>query len=217
MKRHKAPDAHRSRRGNVLAILGALLAGAALFTVQDLATDLRDANQARDQLALQVQRLGGKPVAGPPGSRGEPGRGQPGPSGPPGLDGEPGPVGLTGPVGPTGRPGDDGSDGSDGVGVPGISGTSGTDGASVVGPPGPVGPQGEPGPAGAAGEQGPPGEPGRDGSDGTDGQSCPDGYSLQPPADDPDALVCRRDAAPDPEPPQGGQPQGLDPSRRQYP
>lgn len=28
----------------------------------------------------------------------------------------------------------------------------------------------------------------------------PDGYSLQPPPDDPDALICQRDGAPQPEP-----------------
>ncbi|MFC9248058.1 hypothetical protein ACFT7S_29760 [Streptomyces sp. NPDC057136] len=72
MRRH----AERARPwlGNILTLAGALLAGAAILTVQDLAADLRDANLARDQLAQQVERLGGQPVAGPPGSRGNPGK-----------------------------------------------------------------------------------------------------------------------------------------------
>ncbi|MEV0577047.1 hypothetical protein [Streptomyces sp. NPDC050392] len=57
-----------------------------------------------------------------------------------------------------------------------------------------VGPAGPPGPAGKDGTNG------RDGADGASGQTCPTGYSLQPPPGDPDALVCRRDipTAPDP-------------------
>ncbi|WP_030682153.1 hypothetical protein [Streptomyces cellulosae] len=131
------------------------------------------------------------PIPGPPGPEGEPGA--PGPSGSPGANGE------------------DGSSGQDGsAGEPGEPGATGP-----AGPAGPAGPQGDPGPAGP---QGPPGENGQDGVDGTDGQTCPDGYSLQAPSYDPDALVCRRDGAPDPEPSSGGGPlsMGLDP-RRQYP
>jgi hypothetical protein len=64
----------RAWHGDLLAVLGALLAGAAFLTVQQLASDLRAANQARDALATQVQRLGATPVAGPPGSRGKEGR-----------------------------------------------------------------------------------------------------------------------------------------------
>jgi hypothetical protein len=78
------------------------------------------------------------------------------------------------------------------------------------GPAGPQGPQGEPGPAGADG---------KDGADGQDGQTCPDGYSLQAPSYDPDALVCRRDGAPDPDPGNNNSNllgAGLDPQRRQY-
>lgn len=180
-----------------------------------LTHDLRSANMARDALASQVQSLGGKPVAGPPGSRGEPGASVVGPRGPQGKQGDVGPVGPTGPVGPSGAPGkngengDNGENGTDGVGQPGASGSPGTDGVA-----GPAGPQGEPGPAGPQGEQGP---PGADGKDGADGQTCPDGYSLQPPPDDPDALVCRRDSAP---PPDSESPTplvaGLDPQRRVY-
>lgn len=126
----------------------------------------------------------------------------------------PGPPGVPGSTGPSGAPGEDGRDGAEGAdgisatGAPGESGSPGV--AGEAGPAGPPGPQGEPGPAG------PQGEPGERGSS---GPSCPDGYSLQPPADDPDALVCRRDSAPDPEPegPPGLLSAGLDPYRRQYP
>ena len=71
------------------------------------------------------------------------------------------------------------------------------------------GPRGEQGPPGV-GEQGPPGPP---------AQGCPEGYSLQAPAEDPDALICRRDGAPPPDDPGPGGllSLGLDPSRRQYP
>lgn len=161
-----------------LCVLGAV-AGFALLVLwlQGLANDLRDANAARDALARQVQQLGGKPVAGPPGSRGEPGKSVIGPRGPRGERGSPGPAG------PSGEPGKSGADGSDGE-----TGAAGVDGQP--GSPGPAGPQG---PAGPAGPQGPPGE---NGKDGRDGQNCPDGYSLQAPAWDADALVCRRDGAP---------------------
>ncbi|WP_199783147.1 hypothetical protein [Streptomyces alboniger] len=83
------------------------------------------------------------------------------------------------------------------AGAPGAGGTAG-----------PPGPQGEPGPPGKD----------ADGEEGRDGESCPDGYSAQPPTDDPDALVCRRDGTPDPEPDDRPASQTvLDPSRRQYP
>jgi len=204
MRRHA--DRARPWLGNVLTLGGALLAGAAILTVQDLASDLRDANLARDQLAQQVERLGGAPVAGPPGSRGEPGEGMVGPTGPPGEQGAPGRIGPTGPVGPSGSPGTDGA---------GETGLPGADGQSVVGP---AGPPGEPGPQGAAGPAGPAGKDGADGSDGADGQTCPDGYSLQPPPGDPDGLMCRRAGAPAPvEPEPDSSPLALDPFRRQYP
>lgn len=130
------------------------------------------------------------------------------------------PVPIPGPRGPKGEPGREGSDGQDGqagdAGPPGEPGPSGADGQ-----PGSTGPQGAPGATGPQGEpgiQGPPGEQGPAGEDGQDGQSCPEGYSWQTPSYDPDAKVCRRDGAPDPEPPPGNsQPQALDPFRRQYP
>lgn len=179
-------------QGDLLAVLGALLAGAAFLTVQQLAGDLRAANEARDLLATQVQHLGGTPVAGPPGSRGEPGASVTGPPGPQGIPGE---VGPTGPVGPSGSPGKNGINGK--TGTDGANGVSQTGAAGANGQAGPTGPQGEPGPAG------PTGPAGADGKDGQDGQTCPDGYSLQAPSYDPDALVCRKDGAPDPQPGNG--------------
>lgn len=215
MRAHTSP-AKAHRRADAWFALAAIAGVAALawvvITMQSLSHDLRTANEARDALASQVERLGGKPVAGPPGSRGESITGPRGPKGENGEPGEPGEPGEKGPSGQDGNDGDDGNpgnDGTDGIGETGPPGTSGVDG--VAGPPGP---QGEPGPAGPQGEQGPAGE---DGADGRDGQTCPDGYSLQPPADDPDALICRRDGAPDPEEP-GSSPQAaaLDPRRVQY-
>lgn len=93
--------------------------------------------------------------------------------------------------GPSGAAGASGSPGRDGA--PGSPGASGAPGG--VGPTGPAGVQGEQGPAGPAGPQGPVGQDGKDGRDGADGQTCPDGYSLQAPTWDPDALVCRKEGA----------------------
>jgi hypothetical protein len=129
------------------------------------------------------------------------------------------PVPIPGPSGPPGPPGEQGEPGAT------VTGPPGKDGATVTGPPGPAvtGPQGPPGdsvtgPPGPAGPAGPAGKDGADGKDGRDGQTCPDGYSLQPPADDPDALVCRRDGAPPPDDdPPGPLALALDPQRRQYP
>lgn len=124
--------------------------------------------------------------------------------GPKGDPGRPGRNGSPGPAGEDGAPGEDGTDGAPGeAGEPGAAGADGTDGAQ--------GPQGEPGPQG---EQGPRGEPG------PAGPNCPSGYSLQPPPDDPDALVCRRDSAPEDgesQAPTSPLALALDPSRRQYP
>ncbi|MEV6437224.1 collagen-like protein [Streptomyces anulatus] len=207
--------------GNLLTLLGALLAGAAILTVQDLASDLRAANLARDQLAQQVERLGASPVAGPPGTRGEPGESLVGPSGPSGPSGPPGPPGSSGPPGKAGV-GKAGRDGAAATPIPGPSGAAGQAGAdSVV--PGPTGPAGPAGPPGAAGKDGvgKDGEDGADGRNGADGQTCPDGYTLQPPQTDPDALVCRRTGAPpgpdDPASTPGPLAFALDPTRRQYP
>ncbi|MEU9707105.1 collagen-like protein [Streptomyces sp. NPDC047967] len=122
-------------------------------------------------------------------------RGPQGQPGTPGKDGEPGEDGQPGPA-VTGAPGRDGADGTDG--------TDGTDGAR--------GEKGERGEAGVKGERGPAGPP---------GPACPAGYSLQPPPDDPDALVCRRTSAPsepdDPASTPSPLAAALDPTRRQYP
>ena len=213
MRRQRDPEHGRAWRGNALSVLGALLAGAAFLTVQDLAQDLRVSNKARDALARQVQEMGGTPVAGEPGSRGEVG-----PSGAPGRDGSDGRPGPTitpapGKPGASGQPGTPGADST----VPGPTGAAGQPGAdSTV--PGPAGPPGPEGPTGPQGEQGPAGE-GEQGPAGPAGQSCPEGYSWQVPADDPYAKVCRQDGAPppkDPGPP-GLLSLALDPTRRQYP
>ena len=207
-------EERRWRRGDFFTVTGAILLGAVLawivLSVQGLRNDLQTANAARDALAAQVERLGHTPVAGPPGSRGEPGESVVGPRGPKGDPGEPGPVG------PSGSPGKKGSDGKDGSnGEPGTAGSPG-----AVGPTGPAGPAGPAGPQGETGPAGPQGPAGKDGTDGKDGQTCPDGYSLQAPSYDPYALVCRKDGAPDPGPgnsdSNGPKSAALDPSRRQY-
>lgn len=192
------------RRGDALAAvlavaLGGLLAVLIVY-VHGLAHDLDTSNRARDALARQVQQLGASPVAGPPGSRGEPGA--VGQSGPPGPTGPSGPAGLSG---PSGSPGPEGSSGASGS--PGVAGAAGLDGAA-----GPQGPQGDQGPTGPAGPAGPQGEQGPVGSP---GPACPDGYSLQAPAWDPNALVCERDSAtppstPTPKPTTSGLPALLD-------
>lgn len=209
-------EERRWRRGDVFVIVAALALGGVLawivLAVQGMAQDLHTSNNARDALARQVQRMGGVPVAGPPGSRGEPGDSV---TGPPGPSGEPG---AAGPSGPSGSPGTDGKDGAVGSpgasGEPGAAGPTGPAGAQgVQGEPGPAGPQGEPGAAGAQGEKGETGERG------PAGPTCPDGYSLQTPSYDPEALACRRDGAPDPGGDPGGSPQAagaLDPRRTQY-
>ena len=208
----------RWRRGDLLVAAGAVLLGAVLawimLSVQGLNRDLMAANRARDALARQVQALGETPVAGPPGSRGEPGRsvtGPPGPAGPPGAQGDPGVAGPSGPPGPSGVAGRDGK-----AGVDGTAGSAGEPGA--VGASGPPGPAGEQGPQGATGPAGPQGPAGPAGERGPAGPACPDGYSLQAPSYDPDALVCRRDGVPEPSPdPSDGRLRvALDPLRRQY-
>lgn len=168
MSAHSSPAAAR-RRADLWFALGAVVALAVLawivITMQALSHDLRTANDARDALASQVQKLGGKPVAGPPGSRGEAGQSVVGPRGP---KGDQGPSGPPGPSGSPGADGADGDDGSDATGSPGPTGAAGVDGvdgaAGSEGAAGPPGPQGEPGPAGADGAAG------KDGTDGRDGQ-----------------------------------------------
>ncbi|MGW6747654.1 collagen-like protein [Streptomyces sp. NPDC055006] len=185
---------HREAAAREDAAREADLRGSAVST---LAGDVR-------KLRSQLQADGKTPAAPDPSKAVEdlPDRTEvpvPGPRGPQGEPGTPG---------PSGSPGEDGKDGTDGVGQTGPTGPVGADGNA-----GQPGPQGEPGPAG------PQGPPGRDGADGHDGQTCPADYSLQTSPSDPDALVCRRDVAPQPTPdgpapsPQAA---GLDPQRRQY-
>ncbi|GAA3527967.1 collagen-like protein [Streptomyces osmaniensis] len=113
------------------------------------------------------------------------------------------PVPIPGPAGPRGPQGEPGKDAPTVTPSPGPSGAQGEPGATVTGPPGPAGPTGPAGPPGPAGQDG------KDGADGRDGQTCPDGYSLQAPADDPDALICRRDGAPQPSDPSPSPSSGL--------
>lgn len=207
--------------GAVTGVLALALLGALAVLVVDLSRDLRWEQARSDALARQVQGLGATPVAGPPGSRGEPGESV---TGPPGARGEKGDPGLPAPT-LTPSPGASGASGAPGrtgaSGAPGASGSPGAPGA--VGPTGPVGPAGPPGvgiqgETGPTGPQGERGEPGATGATGPAGQSCEDGYSWQTPSYDPDARVCRRDGAPDPgesPPPSAGAP-GLDPRRLQY-
>ncbi|MFD9071067.1 collagen-like protein, partial [Streptomyces lasiicapitis] len=110
MSTHKVP-----RRDPIALLLGLLLAALVAFIwwqTAELSRDLRTANTARDALAHQVQGLGEKPVAGPPGSRGESGRIVTGPRGPQGERGEPGPDGASGKPGKNGSDGNDGDDGA---------------------------------------------------------------------------------------------------------
>lgn len=128
------------------------------------------------------------------------------------------PVPIPGPPGPAGAQGEPGKAAPTITPAPGAPGRTGKDGAdSTV--PGPAGEQGPPGPAGADGKDGTDGAAGGRGEPGPPGPACPDGYSLQPPADDPDALICRRDGAS--RAPDGGPTTpaslALDPFRRQYP
>jgi len=109
------------------------------------------------------------------------------------------PVPIPGPQGPKGDKGDPGKAAPTITPVPGPSG--------AVGATGPQGPQGEPGADSTVpGPQGPQGEKG---DRGDPGPACPDGYRLQAPSWDPDALVCRRDGAADPSPTQEPQSKGL--------
>ena len=153
----KPPSKIRPPRAEaVIAATAVTMFGAmALLAVQyvGIHSDLETANQARDALASQVEKLGGTPVAGSPGSRGS--------IGPAGAEGPRGPRGYPGSPGPTGSPGVSGSPGATGSpGAAGASGSPGVNGADgVAGSPGPTGVQGEPGPAGSDGKDGTAGQP----------------------------------------------------------
>lgn len=207
-------EERRWRRGDGLAVAGALLLGVVLawivLSIQAMGHDLYTERAMREALTAQVEALGATPVVGPSGSPGEPGASVTGPPGMPGAAGSTGPVGPSGPPGATGKAGTPGASGA--PGVPGAVGATGP--AGPVGPAGPQGIQGEPGVAGPQGEQGPQGDPGERGPSGA---SCEDGFSWQTPSYDPDARVCRRDGAPDPgESPSPSMAAGLDPRRMQY-
>lgn len=205
--------------GAVVIIWGRLDAEAGRADQAAAEADLRGqavATLASDVRALrtQVEAGGETPVAPDPSEAVDdlPSRAQvpvqiPGPQG---VQGRPGEAGEPGSPGASGSPGQDGKDGSDGEAGP--SGQSGAEGPA--GPAGPPGPQGEPGPAGAQGEEG---EQGDQGERGPAGPDCPDGYTLQAPDWDEDALVCRHDGSSD----GGGDPQpdsplaaALEPRRR---
>lgn len=151
MSAHGSPVKAR-RRADLWFALAAVTALALLawvvITIQELGHDLRTANDARDALARQVQSLGHKPVAGPPGSRGEPGQSIIGPRGPRGYSGKPAPT-ITPSPGASGASGAPGKPGADST-VPGPSGPPGPS-STVSGPAGPAGPQGEKGDPGAPG------------------------------------------------------------------
>lgn len=170
--------------------------------VSTLATDVR-------QLRAQIKAAGRTPVAPDPGKavKDLPDRAEvPVPEPIPGEKGEPGEPGKAGRDGTDGKNGEQGEPGTPGAtGPPGVQGEPGRDGAPGV--QGEKGDPGEKGEKGDTGEQGPTGPP---------GPSCPDGYSLQAPSWDPDALVCRRSGAPQPsEPaPTPTTPAALAPDRR---
>jgi hypothetical protein len=220
-------SAHRvPRRDPVALLLGVLLAALVAYIwwqTAQLTHELRTANEARDALASQVQRLGEKPVAGPPGSRGEPGpsvTGPPGPAGQRGDDGASGPSGPPGPSGSPGKPGRDGADGTSATGAPGADGSPGAAGPQGdAGAAGPPGPQGEPGPPGADGERGEKGEQGPAGSPPSSWTFTYRGvtYTCTPSASGSTAYSCEPTEG-DPDP---GLPDplaaALDPTRRQYP
>jgi hypothetical protein len=212
----------------VIAFLGWLAVQVVL-----LSNDLRTANAARDALATQVERLGGNPVAGPPGSRGEPGESVRGPKGDPGEPGDPGASGEPGRPGPSGSPGRPGEAGEDGrpgepgpSGQPGVDGAPGADGADgeagAAGPPGPQGEAGPPGPAGPQGERGEKGEPGEQGPSGPAPSSWTfeyrgAAYTCTPDGDGSTHYTCRQTGGePEPELP-GPLAAAMDPHRRQYP
>ncbi|MGH4032807.1 collagen-like protein [Actinomycetota bacterium Odt1-20B] len=175
-----------------------------------------DPADAIDDLLARVRVPTATPgTRGPEGKAGAGGArgvsGERGPRGEQGAQGERGGQGKPGVPGPTGASGVDGADGVDGA--KGLDGAPGPQGA--VGPPGSAGADGAAGPVGPAGPAGPAGEPGPKGDDGAPGPNCPEGYSLQPPPGDPDALVCRRDGeSPSAPPPALGLLAALPPQRR---
>ena len=128
------------------------------------------------------------------------------------------PVPVPGPPGPRGPRGPAREAAPTITPSPGPAGPPGEPGETVTGPPGPQGEDGEDGSDGADGARGPRGPRGEQGPRGEPGPACPEGYSLQAPPYDPDALVCRRTDAPPPDDGDGGvlSLAALDPNRRTY-
>jgi len=216
-------EERRWRRGDFLAVVAALVLGAAfawiVLSIQGMAHDLKSKDGDIAALSQQVRDLGGKPVVAGP--KGEPGKSVTGPRGPRGSPGATGASGKPAPTvtpspGPSGASGAPGKDGADST-VPGPSGAPGAD-STVPGPSGP------PGPAGQDGSDG------KDGSDGADGKPpaswtftyLGSTYTCHP-VDDFDENNPKYDCEPDQ--PGGGngsgngsnsQAAGLDPRRVQY-
>lgn len=167
MSNHASPAKDRRKADLRYAVIAAGAVGSfatMAIWIQGLSNDLRVSNDARDALARQVQSLGHKPVAGPPGSRGEAGQSIVGPRGPQGIPGSPGPSGSPGRTGKTGATG--------ASGMPGVAGSPG-----AVGPTGAVGSAGPPGPQGEAGPAGPQGPKGDTGDTGATGPA-PSGWTF---------------------------------------
>ena len=197
--------------GAVTGVLALGLLAALAVLVVDMSRELRAESSARDALARQVEGLGATPVAGPPGSRGEPGASV---TGPPGEKGEKGDPGEPGSPAPTITPS---------AGPSGPAGPAGSPGATVTGPPGTPGQD-------ATGVPGKDGQDGADGRDGAPGQSPASWtwtykgaeYSCRRVDDfDPDnpRYACDPvESEPSPEPDDGGVlgAGALDPQRRQY-
>lgn len=173
MSEHASPAKERRKADLRYAVVAVAAVGSfatMAIWMQGLSSDLRVSNQARDALARQVQSLGHKPVAGPPGSRGEAGQS---------VVGRRGPQGVAGSPGPTGSPGSTGKAGATGAsGAPGVAGSPGVVGASgAAGSPGPAGPQGDTGPAGPQGDRGEQGPKGDTGDTGATGPA-PSGWTY---------------------------------------
>lgn len=169
MSEHASPAKERRKADLRYAAVAVAAVGSfatMAIWMQGLSNDLRVSNQARDALARQVQSLGHKPVAGPPGSRGEAGASVVGPRGPQGVAGSPGPTGSPGSTGKTGTTG--------ASGAPGVAGSPGVGVTGAAGSPGPAGPQGEAGVAGPVGPQGDRGEKGDTGATGP----APSGWTF---------------------------------------
>ncbi|WP_424918860.1 collagen-like protein [Streptomyces sp. wa1064] len=230
---HRRPNVLLARRWRSLALAAVLLvlSGAVLLVwlridaeAQRTANVAAEADKRGDAvstlagdvrtLRAQIQAEGGTPAAPDPAAAVDdlPDRVEvpvpiPGPTGPAGRKGD---TGAPGEDGQDGEPGADGSPGPAATGAPGRDGANGADG--IPGERGEKGDQGEKGDVGTTGERGPAGPP---------GPACPDGYTLQPPPGDPDALVCRRTGTPpapeDPASTPSPLALALDPTRRQYP